>query len=145
MSRTTGADDIARALAELGTAIGTPVNAASRKALRPMLKAAKKNAPKDDGDLQKSLTIKRNTKAPRGVSVHVVGPASNYVGADGAKPVRYAHITEFGTADGTVAGTRWLTRAFDETSKETLDTLGREIGPEIEKAAAKRARRRAKK
>lgn len=144
-SKMSGADDVARALRELGGAIKTPINAASRKALRPQLAAAKKNAPVKDGDLKRSLTIKRDSKAPKSKPTHVVGPKADYVGKDGAKPVKYAHIVEFGSADGTKAGTRFLTRAFEETADQVLKTLGDQIGPEIEKAAARKAKRRAKK
>ncbi len=142
-SKITGADALARALASLEGSVTAPINAAARKALQPMLRAAKAAAPRDDGDLQKSLTIKR-TKSPKSKPKHVVGPAANYVGKDGAKPVRYAHLTEFGSADGTKAGTRWMTGAFEETANQVIDELGKALGPEIEKAAARRAKRIAK-
>lgn len=142
-SKITGADDLAKALASLGGSLTAPLNAAARKSLRPMLAAAMRNAPKDDGDLAKSLTIKP-AKSPKSRPKHVVGPAANYVGKDGAKPVRYAHLTEFGTADGTQAGTRWMTASFEETADQTIKELGAAIGPEIEKAAVRRAKRIAK-
>lgn len=142
-SKITGADDLAKALASLEGSVTAPINAASRKALVPLRNAARAAAPVDDGDLKKSLTIKK-AKSPKSKPKHVVGPAANYVGKDGAKPVRYAHLTEFGTADGTQAGTRWMTGAFEETANQVIDELGKALGPEIEKAAARRAKRIAK-
>lgn len=142
-SKITGADDLARALASLEGSVTAPINAAARKALQPMLKAARAAAPVDDGDLKKSLTIKK-AKSPKSKPKHVVGPAANFVGKDGAKPVRYAHIVEFGPADGSSPGARFLSGAFEETASQVIDELGKALGPEIEKAAARRAKRIAK-
>lgn len=139
-----GAADIAAAFAAVGGNLATPMAAASRKALRPMLKQAKATAPVDSGDLKKSLTVKRSRRVPKGVVEHQVGPSKDYVGADGSKPIRYAHLTEFGKADGSQKGTRWMSRAFEETKAETIEEFGKAMGPEIEKAAARRAKRRAK-
>lgn len=129
-STVTGGAAVARRLRQITPGLTVPLNQASRKAMRPMLRAAKANAPKDDGDLKKSLIVKNR----KGTTI--VGPSSKYVGKDGAKPVRYAHLTEFGRADGSMAGTRWLTRAFETTKDLVIETFGREIGPAIEKRAA---------
>lgn len=145
MSRSTvsGAADIVAALNYLSGEIGTPSARAARKALTPTLKAARKNAPKDEGDLKKSLTVKRVARMPQNKNKHLIGPRADFVGDDGDAPVRYAHITEFGKADGSVRGTRWMSRAFEETKDEAVEIYAREIGPEIEKAAARKAKRRA--
>tara|TARA_R110000868_G_scaffold27661_22_gene104681 strand:+ start:1444 stop:1881 length:438 start_codon:yes stop_codon:yes gene_type:complete len=141
-SRMTGAKAIAGSFRRASGGLLTPISTASRKSLAPMLAAAKRNAPKDDGDLRRSLTIKKNSKSSKARPQHVVGPRADYVGKDGSKPVRYAHITEFGTADGTVQGTRWLTQAFEETSDDVLKSLAAGIAPEIEKHLARKAKRK---
>ena len=140
----TGAEDIIAALREVAPQAVTGMNNAARKALQPVLKQARANAPVDDGDLKKALTIKRDGKAPRRQSRFVVGPSAAYTGKDGSKPVRYAHLTEFGRADGSRAGTRWMTRAWEQTQGGILDTLGKETWPEIEKAVESAAKRSVK-
>lgn len=141
-SKIGGADDLARALQTLGRSIGAPINAASRKALRPMLAAAKRNAPVDKGNLKKSLTIKADGKASKSRPRFVVGPDASYQ-IDDDRPVKYAHVVEFGPADGSRPGARFMTAAFEETKDETLKILGAEIGPQIEKAAARKIARKA--
>jgi len=140
-SKISGGDDLARALATLRGKIGAPINAAIRKGLRPMLAAQKRNAPVDEGDLKRSLTIRSDTRAPKTRPRFVVGPSKAYSGADGDRPVKYAHVVEFGTADGSEAGTRFASRAFEETADEAVKILGDEIGNEIEKAAARKIKR----
>lgn len=140
MSKVTGADDIAAVLRAIPREAAQGFKAAARKSLRPMLKAAKANAPVDDRDLQKSLAIVADPKAPRDQPRFLVRPRSKYRGKDGSNPSRYAHLTEKGRADGSMAGTHWMTRAFEETKAETIETLGREVWPEIEKVVARRAR-----
>lgn len=143
-SKIGGADDLARALQTLGRSIGAPINAASRKALRPMLAAAKRNAPVDKGNLKKSLTIKADDKASKARPRFVVGPDASYqIGND--RPVKYAHVVEFGPADGSRPGARFMSSAFEETADQTIKILGDEIGPQIEKAAARKIARKAAK
>ena len=144
-SKMTGASDVARALNVLGRSLGAPINAASRKALRPMLAAAKRKAPKDEGDLRRSLIIKADGRAPKSKPRFVVGPSKSYVGADGDKPVKYAHVVEFGSADGSKPAARFMSSAFEETKDDVLKILGDEIGPQIEKAAARKLARKARK
>lgn len=151
MSRTTGADDIARALADLGTSINAPVNAASRKALQPMVKRAKANLKAngsvDSGELQRLMTVKRDPKSRKDQPRHMVGPD-----ASKGPGYRKAHLVEFGTAPHLVgkkahpgaAAKPFLRPAFDETAQETLTIFGNVLGPEIEKAAVRRRKRKAK-
>lgn len=141
-SKMTGAKEIAANFRRASGGLLTPINAAARKSLAPQLAAARRNAPKDDGDLRKSLTIKKNAKSPKAKPQYVVGPRADYVGKDGARPVKYAHVTEFGTADGATPGTRWMTQAFEETSDEVLKRLADGVGSEIEKHLAKKGRKK---
>ncbi|HEV7344555.1 MAG TPA: HK97 gp10 family phage protein [Devosia sp.] len=141
-SKMTGAKAMATTFRRASGGLLTPISAAARKSLAPQLAAAKRNSPRDDGDLRKSLIIKKNPKSPKTKPQHVVGPRADYVGKDGAQPVRYAHLTEFGSADGSQAGTRWLTASFEETADEVMKRLKDGIGTEIEKHLAKKAGRK---
>lgn len=144
-STMTGGAATARVLRQIVPGLAVPLNEASRKAMKPMLAAAKANAPKDTGALRRSLTVKRR-RSPKDKPVHVVGPRKDATGKDGRKPVKYAHIVEWGRAagkdgKGAMAGTRFLTRAFESTSEQVLRLFGAEIGPAIERRAAKLAAR----
>ncbi len=141
-SRVTGHRSTATAFRRIVPGLKAPIGYASRKALQPMLKAARANAPVDSGDLKKSLAIKRDSRARKNVVRNVIGPRADYVGKNGDKPVKYSHVIEFGSADGTVKGSRWLTRAFEESKDETIRIFREEIGPAIEKQAAKVAAKR---
>jgi HK97 gp10 family phage protein len=132
-------------LRELGQYVSTPANSAARKALRPTLAEAKSNAPKKYGLLRKSLTIKKSRSSKYRPKFRV-GPVASAEGPNGEKPIKYAHITEFGRAPnksgkGGMKGTRWLTRAYESTRDGVSAIFGAEIGPAIEKRAAKLAQK----
>jgi HK97 gp10 family phage protein len=143
-SKVTGARSMFANMRKIMPGMQAPMNLASRKALAPLLSAAKRNAPVDEGDLKKSLAVKRDSRARKNQSRHVVGPRADYMGADGDRPVKYAHVVEFGSADGSKKGTRFLTRAFEESSAEVMRRFGEEIGPALERQIEKIAKKRAK-
>lgn len=150
-----GARQVAGNLRQLANYVATPLNAASRFALRPTLSAAKQNAkalPSEEktGTLAASLTIKRDPKSPRLNPKHRVGPSSDFsreTQFGTRRPVRYAHLLEFGTAPHyqpgrgvTHPGSRaepFLTPAYDSTKEQVVKRFGDRIGPEMEKRAAK--------
>lgn len=139
-SKMTGAADVAAALRKLGSTLQPAVNAAARKSMAPVLKAAKANVPIDDGDLRRSLVV-RKQKSPKGTTRFAVGPSNKFTGKDGDRPVKYAHVVEFGSADGTKPARRPLTRAYESTKDEAQKVFGKEIGPAVERQAAKVAAR----
>ncbi|HWA18963.1 MAG TPA: HK97 gp10 family phage protein [Devosia sp.] len=148
-STVTGAKDIAKRFKYAVPGLVPAIAEAQKKALKPMLAMAKANAPIDDGDLRRSLAIKR-LRSARERPQHAVGPRSDYVGKDGEKPVRIAHITEFGRAanadgHGEVQGTRWLTRAFQATAEQTIQIFTATVKPAFERKLAKLAARKAAK
>jgi hypothetical protein len=145
-----GARESARALRELSKYVSTPLNATSRFALQPTLTAARRNVRKLDlkdttDTLAASLTIKRKD-SPKYGPVHQVGPATLAM-RDGRRPVRYAHLIEFGTAPHFQPGRGvthpgsapkpFLTPAYYQTRDEVVKRFGVRIGPEMEKRAAK--------
>ena len=149
-----GARETASALRKLSQYVSVPLNSASRFALAPALSAAKSNAkalPSEEktGTLAASLTIKRDPKSPKLNPKHRVGPASNYerdTQYGKRRPVKYAHLLEFGTAPHyqpgrgvTHPGSRaepFLTPAYLSTREEVVQRFGKRIGPEMEKRAA---------
>lgn len=61
--RIEGLEEVDRALADLGQRLGkATLERALRKAAKPMLDAAKQNAPVDEGDLKQSLAISNRLK-----------------------------------------------------------------------------------
>lgn len=138
-SQMTGGKQVASTFRRASGGFLTPISAAMRTALAPMLAAAKRNAPVDDGTLKRSLAIKKDGRSAKTRPRYVVGPSTDAVGPDGSRPVKYAHVTEFGKVDGSVVGTRWLTRSFEETADEVLHKLALQTGPEIERYMARQA------
>lgn len=150
-----GDREVARALRELARQVSVPLNAASRFALQPTLTKARTNVQampvnEKTGTLAKSLTIKRKAKSSKLNPVHQVGPdagAGRLTRFGFRKPVKYAHLLEFGTAPhfqpkrGIMhPGTRprpFLTPAFFQTRDDVVKRFGKKIGPEMEKRAAK--------
>jgi HK97 gp10 family phage protein len=130
-SSVTGGKQIAQRLRQLSRGLAVPINQASRRAMRPMLAAAKSLVPVEHGYLKKSLVIKNR----KGTTL--VGPRKDFE-AGGRRPVRYAHLVEFGRAPnangrGGMKGSRFLTRAFDATKDVVLKNFEAEIGPAIER------------
>jgi HK97 gp10 family phage protein len=138
-----GGKETARNFRALASFVSVPLNATSRFALQPTLAAAKSNVRsipfrEGTGTLAASLTIKR-AKSSKINPVHQVGPdasksASTRYGK--RRPVRYAHLLEFGTVSG-VSPTPFLTPAYFSTRDEVVKRFGERYGPEIEKRAAK--------
>lgn len=134
-----------RTFSRLTSGLNAPINAASRKALRPMLAAAKANTP--HRSVKKPLVIRRDPASRADRPTHVVGGDAKNPG------YRLLHLLEFGTVPHLIngwlhPGTRaqpFLRPAFEETKDEVVEILGREIGPALIKQAAKVAKKRAAK
>lgn len=140
-STITGGKQVAAAFRQIVPGLSVPLNEASRKAMAPMVRAAKAGAPVDDGDLKRSMVVKR-AKSPKASPVHVVGPRADFVGKNGKRPVKYAHVVEFGRAanadgKGGFPGLRFMTKAFEATAQTVIATLESEIPVAIAKRVAK--------
>lgn len=152
-----GDKETARALRALSQQVAVPLAATSRFALQPTLKAAKSNAKnipskEKTGTLAASLVIKQKSRTSKLNPTFQVGPDSGFqrdTPFGSRRPVRYAHLLEFGTAPhyqpgrGVVhPGSRpepFLTPAYFATRDEVVKRFGDQIGPEMEKRAAKLA------
>lgn len=131
-----GAKGVSAAFREMAKLIGRPVDAASRKALRPILKAAKANT--SHASVKKALVLKKDRKAPKTMPTHLVG-------GDPKNPdYRLLHLLEFGVDPHKIgnidhpghAAQPFATRAYEQHGAEAIRIFGREIGPEAEKHAA---------
>jgi HK97 gp10 family phage protein len=146
-----GSRETARALRDLANYVAVPLNAASRFALQPTVKAAKAKVQAtafedSTGALAASLTIRKKPRSSKLNPVHQVGPDSGFR-KEGRRPVSYAHLIEFGTAPhyqpnrGVVhPGIRpmpFMEPAYNSTKEEVVKRFGQRIGPEMEKRAAK--------
>jgi hypothetical protein len=146
-----GSRETARALRDLANYIAVPLNAASRFALQPTVKAAKAKVQAiafedTTGALAASLTIRKKPRSSKLNPVHQVGPDSGFR-KNGRRPVSYAHLIEFGFPafyqEGrgvTHPGTRpmpFMEPAYHATKEEVVKRFGQRIGPEMEKRAAK--------
>ena len=140
-STLTGGAAIARKFKAAVPGLLPAISEASRASLKPMLAAARENVPVRSGALKKSLAVKK-LRSARLKPSYAVGPRSDYVGKAGQKPVRYAHLAEFGrppNADGKgeEKGTRFLTRAFRATASEALRIFEQTVGPAFLKRLSK--------
>lgn len=110
---------------------------ALRRAAEPMRAEAQANAPKDEGDLARSIIVGTRLSArQRGLARGTVkstaevniGPSSD--GSTGV--LNYAAITEFGSIH--MAGTAWLTRAYEANKERAIEIMRAEVLAAIEKA-----------
>ena len=142
--KTEGFKQLADELEQLPRATGKNVlRRAGREALQPMLEAAKRNAPVDDGTLRDSITIK-NTKAKRqsrtryaksdGVSLSL-GPTGRPEGGNAA-------WQEFGTVKQPAQP--FMRPAADAEGEGVIDALGEALAVQIKKATDRMARKLAK-
>lgn len=143
-SNVTGGRETAAAMRKIVPGLSVPLNEASRRALKPMLAATRHNAPVDTGALKRSLAIKK-ARSPKIRPVHLIGPRSDYQEGDD-RPVRYAHILEFGRAPnsdgkGGMPGTRFMTKAFEATAQQVLRILEKELPEAVERRVVKLAAR----
>lgn len=138
MARRSGVRGVPESVAALRTLAGLvagPANQASKRAMEPMLAAAKENVPVRTGRLKRALILKRVKKSPKLAPRYVIGVAPKAKAA-------YAVVVEWGRAanakgHGALRGTRFMTRAFDANKAEAVRIFGRTIGPAIEEQARK--------
>lgn len=152
-----GDKETARALRALSQQIAVPLSATSRFALQPTLKAAKSNVKalplkESTGTLAASLVIRQKSRTSKINPTFQVGPSSGFqrdTKFGPRRPVKYAHLIEFGTAPHYQPGRGvthpgsaphpFLTPAYFSTRDQVVKRFGEKIGPEMEKRAAKLA------
>lgn len=133
-----GLKELDRALAELPKAVGKNVlRKIARKALGPVARDAKANAPRAEGELAKSIRIgttltgrQRRWRRRHGAVEMFVGP-SWPTGAHG-------HLQEFGTAHH--GAQPFMRPAWDANRQQVLATISDDAWHELAKAARRLAR-----
>ena len=109
---------------------------AIREASAEIRKRAKAKAPKDSGQLKRSI---KNTVRTGRVGVYaVVGPAHGFKIEHEGKPrdpTKYAHLVEFGTSHS--APRPFLRSAYDGTP--SMEIIRRRMGEELDKQAKREA------
>ena len=152
-----GDKETARALRALSQQVAVPLGATSRFALQPTLKAARANAKalplkESTGTLAASLVIRQKPRTSKLKPTFQVGPNAGFqrnTEYGPRRPVKYAHLVEFGTAPhyqpgrGVVhpgsAPHPFMAPAYYSTRDQVVKRFGDKIGPEMEKRAAKLA------
>lgn len=136
-----GAKGVSAAFREMAKLIGRPVDAASRKALRPILRAAKANT--SHASVKRALVIKKDRRSRKTYPTHMVG-------GDPKNPdFRLLHLLEFGVEPHKIgnidhpghAAQPFLTPAFTAEGPNAIKIFGKEVGPETEKQAARLAKK----
>lgn len=155
--KVTGARQTAANLREMARYVSVQLGEASRFALQPTLTAARNNVyrlypvlKEETGTLAGSLTIKKMAKSSKRNPVYQVGPDAGFARQTRfglRKPVKYAHLVEFGTAGGGLRpghpGTAphpFMAPAYYSTRDEVVRRFGRKIGQPLEQHAAKLGR-----
>jgi HK97 gp10 family phage protein len=112
------------------------------KASKPMLKASKQEARKEErtGTLRKSLRRKVKTNRSGSVAVYI-GPDRRVTAEVDGKthiPANIAHLKEFGfthTSGKRVEGSHFLETAFEDTKDEAIDIYATEIKGAVQTSA----------
>ncbi|MEM8738264.1 MAG: HK97-gp10 family putative phage morphogenesis protein [Planctomycetota bacterium] len=137
-----GLDEFARTLKQLPAAIAeAALTEAAEAGGKPILDAAKANAPQELGNLKRSLDMKLAVYPHSKTATAIIGPRSREAG--------YAHLVEFGsgpreTKDGASRGTMppqpFLRPAIDQTREQSIKAVGRVLGKAIEREAERLAK-----
>jgi hypothetical protein len=144
-SEIVGMKELERAFRELGKVPQTAATKSARAGGSIALKAAKANAPEDEGDLKRGLILKRERSRIKGKAVYQVtlDPAMNdvfvKVSKDGKRSY-YPASQEYGflTVDGGyVPGYRYLRRSADDNERQIEKKMLDEAGKEVDKALRK--------
>lgn len=138
-----GARETERALKQLPKATAKGVlRRALVKSVKPTVEAAKRNAPKDDGDLADSIkaTTRLSPRQRKGRNRGFRGAVA-YVGPTTPKGA-HGHFVEFGTSSQSARP--FLRRAWSATRGQVLGNLGDEIWSALAKSARTLARKAVK-
>lgn len=123
-----GLEETLQALREIEPKLAKKVlRSAIRKGLKPMLAAAKSNAPVDSGTLRNSLRIKAGKRRKNTISLEIVNGTQEFTGES-----YYGSILEYGSRK-MPGGHPYLRPAFDSTHEETARIIAEEIRNGLER------------
>lgn len=138
-----GMEDIIKALRKMGEVPQKHVTKAAKKAMQPVLKAAKAGAPVDTGELQSGTILKGERSRTRGKKVYriIFDPKKNDIfqskneagEVNGYYPVsqEYGYFTKSGAY---IPGYAFIRDPFNASQKQIERTIVKVMGDEIEKA-----------
>lgn len=142
-----GAESLRRSFDALGKVPQTVATQSSRAGASVAQKAAKRNAPVDEGYLKRSIVIKRSRgKRVKGSAIHnvMIDPSMNdhfvKISKDGKRSY-YPASQEFGwfTVDGRyIPGYGYLRRSVDENEKEIETAILKKAKAAIDRAMRKK-------
>ena len=135
-----GMADLERKLKALGseTIAKRVLRKAIRAGVKPILSAARANVPVESGALKKSLANK--VKVNKSAAYGLVGPATDYVGENGQRPSKYAHLVEYGHVSKTgqvIPPHPFIRTTADESLSGARDAYAEKLAAEIEAEASK--------
>lgn len=121
------------------------VERAGRAALKPLAAAARRNVPRDTGNLRKSIGIKKSKRVGKGEVVLLVGARAGFKWARAGRniendpmryaiPVEYGHVTKEG---GFIPPVAFLRRAYESHKESVVAKFMEELSDRIEKEMAK--------
>lgn len=138
-----GFREIEQALEGLGSPrdLRRLATAALRRGAEPMTARAKELAPKDEGDLERSIKTGQPIRQFRPSTKETV---QTFIGIDNSEDERgrlqvYAPLAEYGSPDKPAHP--FMRPALEEKTQETIDHIGVELWKGIEKRAKLLARR----
>lgn len=131
-------EGLERTLLNIALLKGSKVRSLSRRALQTAsstpLKRAKQLAPKETGQLRKSLGKK--SKNYDSASVVIIGPRVGFMNAaTGRNPVRYAHLVELGTKRAKPKP--FILPALKQSSSQSVSIYSQRISSLLEVEVAK--------
>ncbi len=112
----------------------TAFRAATRAGGSVLRKQLKKDAPKDTGQLKRSVHVRVKTYPAKGVYVAVAGIKKDAKNKDtGRNPANYLHLIELGQVGGKVEGTHFMKKASAKSEKAAENTFKKKAAEAIER------------
>lgn len=140
-----GMKELERSIKQLGRVPQTVATKSARAGATIALRAAKKNAPEDEGNLKRGIILKAERRVKIGKKMYdvMLDPGKNEhfvkVSADGKRSY-YPASQEYGfmTADGGyVPGYQYLRKSITENAREIENKIVEVAGKAIDKALSK--------
>lgn len=114
----------------------TVFRAATRSGVSVLRKQIKKDAPKDTGQLKRSVHARVKTYPSKGVYIGVAGIKKDSKSKDtGRNPANYLHLVEEGYSKpgGRVEGTHFMRKAFNKSKSAAESTFKKKAAEAIER------------
>lgn len=111
------------------------IRQAARAGAKVVRQTARSLVPVVTGTLRKSLKTALRSRAAQGLALAVTGPDKKTQGEDGRRPIKYAHLVEYGTKR--TKAQPFLRPAFDSTVARQVKAVAAYLRTFIEREARK--------